>query len=317
MAGLRKLTATAAAQRLRGGRITASALMTACLDRIAEREATVHAFAYINPTAAMRVAEKADQDGPRGLLHGLPLGVKDVLDTAAMPTTYGSPIWAGHRPRSSVADCGFLVGAVAGFDLGNPELKPGRTPRLALCQGPLAERAAPETLALLERAGAAAARAGAQVEPLELSSEVTAAATAHAMVMHAETAQALAWELTEMPSLVSPALRDKAAWVHLQPPEALGIARCTLAAARCAFLRDTQGFDAILTPSAPGEAPEGLASTGDPAFNHLWSALHAPCVTIPAGSGPRGLPLGLQIVSRPREDHQALTWAEWVRNAIT
>jgi Asp-tRNA(Asn)/Glu-tRNA(Gln) amidotransferase A subunit family amidase len=125
----------------------------------------------------------------------------------------------------SVADCGFLVGALAGLDLGKPELKPDRTPRLALCHGPLAERAAPETLALLERAGAAAARAGAQVESLELSSEVAAAATAHAMVMHGETAQALAWELTEMRPLVSAALCDKAAWVRSQPPEALGLSR--------------------------------------------------------------------------------------------
>ena len=74
-------------------------------------------------------------------------------------------------------------------------------------------------------------------------------------------------------------------------------------------------FDAILTPSAPGEAPEGLGWTGDPAFNSLWTLLHVPCVTVPAGAGPQGLPLGVQIVAGFGQDRAALAWAEWVRQA--
>jgi Asp-tRNA(Asn)/Glu-tRNA(Gln) amidotransferase A subunit family amidase len=71
-----------------------------------------------------------------------------------------------------------------------------------------------------------------------------------------------------------------------------------------------QGFDALLTPAAPGEAPEGLGWTGDPGFNSLWTSLHVPCATIPAGEGPAGLPLGVQVVGL--DDAETLTWAAWV-----
>jgi amidase len=70
-------------------------------------------------------------------------------------------------------------------------------------------------------------------------------------------------------------------------------------------------FDAILTLPAPGEAPEGLASTGDATFNSLWTQAGLPAVTIPSGRGPRGLPLGLQVVGRYRDDERALRVAAW------
>lgn len=70
-------------------------------------------------------------------------------------------------------------------------------------------------------------------------------------------------------------------------------------------------FDAILTIPAPGEAPEGLASTGDAVFNSLWTQAAMPAVTIPSGRGPKGLPLGLQVVGRYRDDERALKVAAW------
>ena len=75
-------------------------------------------------------------------------------------------------------------------------------------------------------------------------------------------------------------------------------------------------LDILLTPSAPGEAPEGLDWTGDPAFNFIWTSLHVPCVTVPAGMGRNGLPLGIQIVGRRGEDRAVLAWAQWVAAAI-
>ena len=71
------------------------------------------------------------------------------------------------------------------------------------------------------------------------------------------------------------------------------------------------GCDAIVTIPAPGEAPEGLSSTGDATFCSLWTQTGLPAVTIPSGRGPRGLPLGLQIVGRYREDERALQVATW------
>jgi Asp-tRNA(Asn)/Glu-tRNA(Gln) amidotransferase A subunit family amidase len=71
------------------------------------------------------------------------------------------------------------------------------------------------------------------------------------------------------------------------------------------------GCEAIATISAPGEAPEGLANTGDAVFNSLWTQTGLPAITMPSGRGPRGLPLGLQLVGRYREDERALQVASW------
>jgi amidase len=70
-------------------------------------------------------------------------------------------------------------------------------------------------------------------------------------------------------------------------------------------------YDAIVTLPAPGEAPRGLASTGDATFNSIWTQAGVPAVTIPSGFGPNGLPLGMQVVGRYREDERALQVAAW------
>ena len=70
--------------------------------------------------------------------------------------------------------------------------------------------------------------------------------------------------------------------------------------------------DAILTPAAPGEAPEGLASTGNPAFNTLWSLCGMPAVSLPLLTGPNGLPVGVQLVGRRGDDGRLLQAAGWL-----
>jgi Asp-tRNA(Asn)/Glu-tRNA(Gln) amidotransferase A subunit family amidase len=94
--------------------------------------------------------------------------------------------------------------------------------------------------------------------------------------------------------------------------EALGL----FASTQAAFPAAMEGLDVLVTPSAPGEAPAGLEWTGDPAFNFIWTSLHVPCVTVPAGIGPNGLPLGIQIVGRAGEDRAVLAWAQWVAAAM-
>ncbi|WP_200306944.1 amidase family protein, partial [Paracraurococcus ruber] len=360
-----------------------------------------------------------------GPLHGLALGVKDVLDTADQPAQYGSPIWAGHRPRADAAcvalarragavvlgktvttefatrfpgptanpanpahtpggsSSGSAAGAAAGFfhagfgtqtagsiirpaafcgavgfkpsygtlhragmkvmsesldtigvitrspgdaalvmagltgaDFGTPEAKPDRAPRLALCWGPTAEKAAPETRALLDRVAADAAKAGASVTALDLPPAVAAGLAAHPAVMNGESAEALAWELDHAAAQLSPILRENMAKGRAFGPEGVAAGRAAFAAARAAFADAMRDFDAVLTPSAPGEAPEGLGATGDPAFNSLWTLLHVPCATVPAGTGPKGLPLGVQVVGGFGQDAAVLGWAEWVRQAL-
>ncbi len=75
-------------------------------------------------------------------------------------------------------------------------------------------------------------------------------------------------------------------------------------------------YDVLLAPSAPGEAPAGLAATGNPIFSRMWTLLHVPCITIPVGSGPNGLPLGIQLIGRYNHDNQLVTDTEWVQRAL-
>jgi Asp-tRNA(Asn)/Glu-tRNA(Gln) amidotransferase A subunit family amidase len=416
-----RLTATEAARAIAAGRLSPAELMEACLARAAEREPMVNAFVHLDPAQARRGAAKA-RPGP---LHGIPFGVKDVLDTADMPTGYGSPIWAGWRPRGdsaavaaaraagavimgktvttefatrhpgatanphnlahtpggsssgsaaavadfmlplafgtqtagsivrpsaycgvvgykptygalhragmkvmsesldtigvmarSVADCALAMAAMTGRALGDPEAKPDRAPRLGLTLGQEPGKAAPETVALLHRVADLARKAGAEVVDFTLPPELLKAAETHPALMNMETAQALAWELDEARAQLSPVLVERMDWARSQPMSAFREARLAQSAAKLAFPRAMEGLDALLTPSAPGEAPEGLGWTGDATFNLLWTTLWGPNVTVPAGTGPKGLPLGVQLVGRIGEDAAVLGWARWLQAAM-
>ena len=102
-APLHQLEAWQAALLLSRREITAVDLTLACLDRIAARDADVQAFIKLNADAALAHARALDAGPLRGVLHGLPLGVKDLLDTFDLPTAYGSPIYAGHQPLADAA----------------------------------------------------------------------------------------------------------------------------------------------------------------------------------------------------------------------
>ena len=71
-------------------------------------------------------------------------------------------------------------------------------------------------------------------------------------------------------------------------------------------------FDALLAPCVPGAAPLGLGSTGDPALQGLWTILHVPTITLPTHLTADGLPVGIQLVGRPRDDYRLLSVARWV-----
>jgi Asp-tRNA(Asn)/Glu-tRNA(Gln) amidotransferase A subunit family amidase len=416
-----RLTATEAARAIDAGRLSPAALMEACLARAAEREREIHAFVHLDPAAARRAAALARP----GALHGIPVGVKDVLDTADLPTGYGSPIWAGHRPRGdaacvaaaraagavvigktvttefatrrpgpttnphhpahtpggsssgsaaavadgmvplafgtqtagsivrpaaycgvvgfkpsfgtlhrggmkvcsesldtigvlarSVADCALAMGAMTGRDFGDPEAKLPRPPRLGVTLGHAPGEAKAETSALLDRAAEAARRAGAEVVEFLLPPALHRAAELHPWLMNMETRQALSWELMTARPQLSEVLLERLDWAGSFPLARLDEARRAQAEAIAAFGAAMDGFDAVLTPSAPGEAPEGLHYTGDATFNLLWTTLHGPNVTVPAGAGPKGLPMGVQLVGTVGADARVLAVARWLQAAL-
>ena len=131
-AELHRLSACEAAAMIADKRITSEALVRACLERIESREGAVGAWQHLDPEYALKQARALDGGPRRGLLHGLPVGVKDLMDTADMPTRYGTPIYQNHRPAADAA-CVALTRAAGGVVMGKtviPEFScytPGKT----------------------------------------------------------------------------------------------------------------------------------------------------------------------------------------------
>jgi Asp-tRNA(Asn)/Glu-tRNA(Gln) amidotransferase A subunit family amidase len=150
----------------------------------------------------------------------------------------------------------------------------------------------------------------------ELSPDVAAIAEAHTIVMNNESGRALGWELANAREQISEGLRERLEFGLSRSEAEVLEAHATFEHAQRAFPSCMEGLDVLVTPSAPGEAPAGLGWTGDPVFNLIWTSLHVPCLTVPAGIGPNGLPLGIQVVARIGEDREVLAWAQWVAAAI-
>lgn len=112
-----QLSARAAAQAIAARTLSATELVEASLARIAEREPGLQAWAHLDRDLVLQQARARDAEAPRGPLHGVPVGVKDIIDTADMPTEHGSPIYKGHRPGVDAA-CVALVHRAGGIIMG-------------------------------------------------------------------------------------------------------------------------------------------------------------------------------------------------------
>ena len=192
---------------------------------------------------------------------------------------------------------------------------------------PWANQLAPSMLAALERVARLLSSRGGRVHELSWPYDANADGTAFAGLADAqrtvqsfETARQLGAELQYRSDLLSAKLATLIeegravgadAYVH-----AIKVGR------DCAASIDTLfgSADVLLAPSAPGEAPHGLGSTGDPQFNRPWHLLGAPQVNLPVprslARGESGLPLGLQLVGRPGDDVRTLAVARWVEQQL-
>jgi Asp-tRNA(Asn)/Glu-tRNA(Gln) amidotransferase A subunit family amidase len=128
-----RLGAADAARLIADGELQSVALVAACLERLSEREETVQAWVHLDAGHALAQARERDATpAPLGPLHGVPVGVKDIVDTADLPTELGTPIYAGRRPRADAACVARLrqAGAVVLGKTVTTELayfKPGKT----------------------------------------------------------------------------------------------------------------------------------------------------------------------------------------------
>jgi Asp-tRNA(Asn)/Glu-tRNA(Gln) amidotransferase A subunit family amidase len=114
---LNELSAVELGAAVAKGDATCEDVARACLERVAARESVVRAWAHIDPEAVIANARHLDAASTRGPLHGVPIGVKDVIDTYDMPTQMGSPIYRGYRPAAD-ASCVALLRAAGALIFG-------------------------------------------------------------------------------------------------------------------------------------------------------------------------------------------------------
>jgi Asp-tRNA(Asn)/Glu-tRNA(Gln) amidotransferase A subunit family amidase len=421
MADLNRLGATEAARKLATREITAVSLLSDCLERIAEREPTVHAWTFVDADGAMQRARVLDSQASAGLLHGLPIAVKDLFDTFDMPTCYGSPIYAGHRPAADAA-CVALARAAGAIVVGktvttefatfhpgptcnphNPKHTPGGSssgsaaavadwmvplgfasqtagsivrpaafcgvvgykptygtinrvgvkmisdtldtlgalarsvpdaalfvaalsdrrelllerpqadaPRVGLCRTYEWDRGRTETHAVFEDAARRLREAGASVRDVTLPPPFAGLVDAQIAIMVHEVAKSLSHEWLVHRDRLS---REMIAMIEAGlavTPERYDAARALARSSRMALVSVFESIDVVLAPSTVGVAPEGIQATGDPLFNRMWTLLHVPCVHLPLGRGPRGLPVGITVAGPLGADRATLAAADWI-----
>src|SRR3954470_13254209 len=194
---------------------------------------------------------------------------------------------------------------------------PDRPPRLALCRTMHWDRAEPEGRAVLEDAATRLRAAGAEVVDSELPPACADISETQRRHSSYEAPRVHAPELRRHAALLSGDLIDgKIAEGRELSLDDFRRAWRRAEQARAAANEWAGGFDAILTLPATGQAPRGLRSTGSAVFNALWTVLYMPCLTMPAGQGPDGLPVGIQLVGRRHDDARLLDVALWVERAL-
>ncbi len=168
----------------------------------------------------------------------------------------------------------------------------------------------------LRTAAHAAERAGASVRTLALPEISAEAWRIQPVVQEFEAHRALAWEYRTHHHALAPLLREKLdETIGIQPAD-YDAARGVANRGRKALARMFDDVDVLLTFSAPGAAPKGLDSTGDPGFNRLWTLMGVPCVNVPALVTGDGLPVGVQVIARFGDDAGALRAAGFIEKAL-
>jgi amidase len=281
-------------------------------------------FAFNNPPATTNPHNPAHTPG--GSSSGSAAAVADSMVPLALGTQTGGSVIrpaafcgvigfkpsfgcinrTGVKPVSDSLDTvGFFSDTLEGAGkalhvlsgLRLPDLaKPSSTLRIGFARTSHWERADHASHATLEAAAKHFSSGGAIVAEVDLPPAVEALFVEQGHIMKYEAARALAWEQEKHRGLLSPGIRTRLEDGWSISREQYDRAQRTALEARQQHADLMRSFDVLLTLSAPGEAPKGLASTGDSMFNGLWTLLGVPCITLPWGQGATGLPVGVQLV---------------------
>ena len=411
------LSATEAVAAIEAGSLTAEALTRSCLERIAEREERVQAWVALDRDQALMRARQLDKGLRRGPLHGLPLGIKDIIETHDLPTECGSPIYKGYRSgrdaavvalcraagavilgktvttefafrhpgktrnphdpsrtpggsssgsAAGIADrmmagafgtqtggsilrpasyCGIvgfkpsynavptagvkplsptldtvgpmtrtvadaiLLFSVIACDRWAVQVEPTLPKRVGVCRTPAWPEVEPASAQALEEAARRLKAKGCEVIERELPDSMREIHAVHQVAMEWEGFTALGYERTAHADKLSQPMREMLAGVARYDAIQFQAALRRAGEWRSELDRLFDEVDLLLTPAAPGEAPQGLGSTGKAVFNAPWTLLHVPCITLPGLAGPSGLPVGVQFVARRGQDNILLAYA--------
>jgi Asp-tRNA(Asn)/Glu-tRNA(Gln) amidotransferase A subunit family amidase len=189
--------------------------------------------------------------------------------------------------------------------------------RIGLCRSPAWGAIEPAGEASLMTAAQRLRDAGAIVEEFELPAPFNDLLEAHADIVEAEGGRSFLPEYLSSFDMLAPDLRAKVENARGVTTEKLLASYALADSCRPAFDRlFGANLDVILTPSAPGEAPEGLHTTGNSIFQRIWTLLHVPCVAIPVGRGPKSLPVGIQLIGPRMSDLRLLEFAKLLAPVI-
>ena len=419
-----RLTASEAAARIRSRKLTSEAYVEACLERAVAREPEVAAFAHLDPAHALAEARERDREKPRGILHGVPVAFKDIVDTAGIPTGYGSRAYPGHKPLAdaacvalaraagavlmgktvstefavrhpgatsnphdrrrtpggsssgsaaavadgmvplatgsqtagstirpgaycgiyamkpsygilslvgvkalsatfdtmglfarSLADLALLRDALLGLGASKP-VRPRKPTRVALCRTPYWNRADGATRSLIEDAARALGRNGAAVKTLGLPQNFGRTEELVWEIIYFELARNFAPEAAARMDGLSDWMKGAIARGRRILPEEHSTSLATCGALAAELRRLARGFDFVLAPAAPSEAPLGLGNTGPATFSALWQVAGLPALSLPAFRGPNGMPIGAQLVGRYLDDDRLLASAAWAETRL-
>jgi Asp-tRNA(Asn)/Glu-tRNA(Gln) amidotransferase A subunit family amidase len=206
-----------------------------------------------------------------------------------------------------------LPGFQVDIDRGVPPLE---KPRLAIVRFEKWSKADSEQQKTFEAAIAKLRGADAVLEEFELGELDSANWNAINTILASEGALIFADLIARYPDRTSARLKELVQTGKAHTAYDYLTAKALQEKLRSRFTTDISGFDAVLTLPAFGEAPAGLGYTGDAEYCAPWTFLGTPAVTLPAGFGKNGLPLGIQIVGPYREDYRLLRVAKWVENAL-
>jgi Asp-tRNA(Asn)/Glu-tRNA(Gln) amidotransferase A subunit family amidase len=191
--------------------------------------------------------------------------------------------------------------------------EPPLPPLLAFVKGPAWDRAEPQTReAFAELKDELADR----VIEVELPESAKLALDWHRTIMETEMAANFDLEWEKGRDKLSDKLRGLLARGREVTALAYQQALARIPILYGGFAEIFERCDAILTPSAPGTAPKGLDSTGDPAFCTLWTLLGTPALSLPLMRGENGLPLGVQLVGPRHDDARLLRTARWLAGRL-